>query len=1085
MNKNWRIKAKFERVDAKAKAGKGLNPLVSKLLELRGIGEVDAQKAFLNARSLERLSDPWLLPDMDIAVDLLMEAIEEQRKIFVYGDYDVDGMTATTILLKALRRFGADADYYIPHRMDEGYGLNKPALKNLAERGAELVVTVDCGISCVNEAACAKELGLTLLITDHHQAPETLPEASVLMNPVLMDEPGPKEGLAGAGVAFLLAWCLGEAIGANEEILDLVELAAIGTVADVVTLTGDNRLLVMEGLKRLNHQPSRGLRALIKTSGLEEKEITAGHIAFSLSPRLNAAGRMDRPAEAVELLLAEDPAQAALLAENLDSVNRLRQETEAQIMEEAAEALRADPSLAEEPILILSGEGWHQGVIGVVASRLMERYHKPALLISLREGRGKGSGRGVPGFSLYDALSRASETLLAFGGHPMACGFSIEEGKLPAFRELMGEYGRRHLQCGQVEKVVEGDLELAGNDLTIENAEALGELAPFGQGNPQPLFAMERVFLQEIQALGKEGKHCRLTLQPADEEGGRGPFAAYNPGIKGLIFNVDQSLPLPLAGRYYDILFTMEVNLWQNRKSLQLIIREIKEEAAEPPAAERRTAAAKAEVSPAPEEAVPEAVRRQILGQRAYRPKQLEAIEALRQGNNTLLIMATGRGKTAVFQTAAALRPKNEITLILYPLRSLAKEQEARMKAALGPLGYDTILAWGGMNHWEKREFFKNLYQGRHQAVITTAEFLEANLAMFLPAASRIGLFVVDEAHHLAGNDRLSYKRLRQTWSKLGCPRFFGTTATADSVRARKIMNDFLVKSLVTEDYCRENLELMDGREAGDKLGYILNAVKAEEKAVVYVNSRAMTESVAAALMERAPELGGQVAGYHGGLESRKRLALEEDFRQGRLRVLVSTSAFGEGADLPDIRHVFLYHLCFSRAEYNQLSGRAGRDGKPAWIHLLYQKADEALNLRLLRQGAPDRDMLGAFYLYLKELKVKSKGSGGKTYGGLPLEVSDQELAEGLSARGLEFTAATVETGLTIFEELELILREWQGKRRLIHLAPPPPAKLDLTNSALFRETGQELLAFEDYLRLAWSRKTAELLAGVNRPILP
>ena len=217
-----------------------------------------------------------------------------------------------------------------------------------------------------------------------------------------------------------------------------------------------------------------------------------------------------------------------------------------------------------------------------------------------------------------------------------------------------------------------------------------------------------------------------------------------------------------------------------------------------------------------------------------------------------------------------------------------------------------------------------------------------------------------------------------------------------------------------------------------------------------------------------------------------------------------AVSKWDRGAGLPDIRHVFLYHLCFSRAEYNQLSGRAGRDGKPAWIHLLYQKADEALNLRLLRQGAPDRDMLGAFYLYLKELTAKSKGSGGKTYGGLPLEVSDQELAEGLSARGLEFTAATVETGLTIFEELELILREWQGLallhilscprtslcsfsgvRRLIHLAPPPPARLDLTNSALFRETGQELLAFEDYLRLAWSRNTAELLAGVNRPILP
>lgn len=1079
MNRNWKIKAKFDGAVMKRK-NQGVNPLVSRILELRGIEGPAAQRAFLTAASLEQLSDPWLLPDMDQAVERLLAAVEEQQQIVVYGDYDVDGMTATAILLKALRHFGAKADYYIPHRLHEGYGLNKEALAGLKLRGADLVVTVDCGISCAEEAEYAKEIGLTLLITDHHQAPEVLPDTPVLMNPVLMENPGPKKGLAGAGVAFLLSWCLAESIGAAEEITDLVELAAIGTVADVVPLTGDNRLLVMEGLKRLNKSPSCGLGALIGVSGLEEKEISTGHIAFALSPRLNAAGRMDRPGEGLELLLAEDPAQAALQAEKLDGINRLRQETESRIMEEAEKVLQENPELPEEPILVVAGRSWHQGVIGVVASRLMERYHKPSLLISLEDGKGKGSGRSVPGFSLYDALTYAAPALLAYGGHPMACGFSLTEDALPEFRRLIGEYGRRYLECGPVEKIVEGDLELTAGDLTIENAEAIRQLAPFGQGNPQPLFAMEGVFLQEIQPLGKEGKHYRLALQPREGTAGRRAFGLYPPVFKGLLFNVDQSLPLPVQGRKYDILFTLEVNIWQNRKGLQLILREIQEAQketlapADPSAGHRGSG----------DFAVPEEVRRQILGQREYRAKQLEAVAALQEGKNTLLVMATGRGKTAVFQTAAALQPKDAVSIILYPLRSLAAEQVSRMRAALGPLGLDTALAWGGLNHWEKREFFKNLYQGRHQVVVTTAEFLEANLAMFMPAASRIRLFVVDEAHHLSSGERQSYRHLHQIWRQLGCPRFFGATATANSACTGEIVRNFEIGELITEDFCRKNLELADGRQAQDKLDYILGQAKEAEKAVVYVNSRAMTEKVAAALADRAPELAGHIAGYHGGLESRRRLELEDAFRQGRLQMLVSTSAFGEGADLPDIRHVFLYHLCFSRAEYNQLSGRAGRDGEPARVHLLYQKEDEALNRRLLRTGAPDRAALGAFYLYLKELKCRAKG-GGKAYGGLPLDVADEELAAGLAARGLEFSTETVETGLTIFEELELILREWQGERRLIHLAPPPPAKLDLTNSALFRESSQEVLAFEDYLGLAWSRDPEELLAGINRPILP
>ncbi|MDR0468993.1 MAG: DEAD/DEAH box helicase, partial [Peptococcaceae bacterium] len=557
-------------------------------------------------------------------------------------------------------------------------------------------------------------------------------------------------------------------------------------------------------------------------------------------------------------------------------------------------------------------------------------------------------------------------------------------------------------------------------------------------------------------------------------------------------------------GEVYDLLFQPEINEWQGRRTVRALLKDIRESEAEQPHSgqlmpESHSGQPMLEphsgqpvLEPHSRQPMPEphsgqlmlephdwgAYRTAILGGNEYREKQTEALNSLASGKNTMLLMATGRGKTAVFQTAAAALNPEGVSIIVYPLRSLARDQFGRMERVLQPLGIRTALAWGGLDHWEKRVFFKELYQGRIRMVISTAEFLQAHLDKFSAVADRIGLFVVDEAHHLGDNHRQAYQDLRQTWKRLGSPLFLATTATADDACADRIKRDFAVETLVLEEHCRENLVLNDarGKDKEGKLAYLLDRITPEGKMIVYVNSRALTEEISRTLQDNLPLMKNKIGYYHGGLQGEARQYAENAFRSGEWNVLVSTSAFGEGTDIPDIRDVALYHLCFSRAEYNQLSGRAGRDGINATIHLLYGEKDVEVNRLLLREEAPDRDVLGSFYRLLREKAAVAN----------PIALSDKEIAQEMALRGFSgFTERTAACCLGILEEIALLLREDETGRRDIHMAPPPPAKLDLMQSSLYMEGIRENALFDDYLDLAFTPDLSRLLAGINRPILP
>lgn len=490
----------------------GCGALLSRVLAARGVTEPEAARRLLQQR--QELSDPFLLKDMDKAVARIRRAIEEEELIVIFGDYDVDGICATAILYECLANQGARVRCKLPSR-DGGYGLSGDIVRSLAAKGYRLVVTVDNGITAVEEAACAAELGLDLVITDHHLPGAQLPQAVAVVDPNRPDDESPCKSLCGAGVAFKLCAAL-EGCAPGELLEMFGELAALGTIADVMPLQGENRTLVQEGLAILQDTMRPGLQALLEAAGYAGRPVTTETVSYGLAPRLNAAGRLDDPAVALKLLLCENEEQAAGIAARLGEINAKRQQIEQQIAAAALQALQADPARAHDRVLVVAGEGWHPGVIGIVASRLTERFGRPAIVISTENGEGRGSGRAPDGFNLHAALSACSGLLLRCGGHAAAAGLSIEEEKIPAFRAAVNAWAAQQYPVPQPGRYL-ADAAAALAELTLPAVRELESLAPFGAGNPTPLLLIENTEVDGLWPMGAEGRHTRLRLRQGED----------------------------------------------------------------------------------------------------------------------------------------------------------------------------------------------------------------------------------------------------------------------------------------------------------------------------------------------------------------------------------------------------------------------------------------------------------------------------------------------------------------------------------------------------------------------------------------
>jgi single-stranded-DNA-specific exonuclease len=557
--KNWKIQP--PRSEAETIEQAGVSPLVAKVLASRGCTTPEeAQEALSCGR--EMLHDPMLLAGMEQAVERIQLAIQRQELICVYGDYDVDGITATCLLTSRLWELGANAVSYIPNRLNEGYSLNCATLEELAKQNISLIVTVDCGITNMEETLLAKQLGMDVVITDHHECKSELPKAVAVVNPHQPDCPYPFKQLAGVGVALKLALALTPPEERDAVFLAYSDLTAVGTVADVMELTGENRAIVAIGLEQLQRTQRPGLRMLLQEAGLEGKALTSTSISYSLAPRLNAAGRMGCPSLAVELLLTDSYPQALNYARQLCDLNRERQAVELETFQQCATLLEQHPSMREHAI-ILVGENWHQGVIGIVASRLVERYQLPSFMICLDNGKGKGSCRSGSGFNLFTALEQCADLLDTFGGHEQAAGFTIPVENIPEFRSRMMAIAAHTPPI------------IGGNDLTIDvtlpdlslltlpQVESLQLLEPYGAGNPRPTFLLEGAEVVSCAAVGG-GKHLRLQL------------AKNGLTLDAIFFSATIQEAGLQAGSRVDAAFYPQVNEFRGLRSVQLLITDLR-----------------------------------------------------------------------------------------------------------------------------------------------------------------------------------------------------------------------------------------------------------------------------------------------------------------------------------------------------------------------------------------------------------------------------------------------------------------------------------------------------------------------------
>lgn len=557
MNKSWQYYEFNDELVEQISNKFNINKLLAQILINKGIIEEKEIEIFLNPKR-NNFYDPFLMPDMEKAINRIINAIQDKEKILIYGDYDVDGITSTTVLKKFLEERGANPEYHIPNRLKEGYGLNKHAIEEIAKNGTQLMITVDCGISAVEETEFAKSLGIETIITDHHEPGETLPNAFAIVDSKIKTSKYPFNQLAGVGVVFKLIQAISIKLGLDErEYLKYLDLVCLGTISDIVPLIDENRVIAKLGLKLVNVTKNLGLKTLLISSGY--KVANSNTISFGIAPRINACGRMGFANEALQLLLSDEREEVFKLVEKLNEYNKERQEKEKEIFEEAIRQI--DKKEEKSPAIILGGNGWHHGVTGIVSSKITEMYFKPSILIGFEGEEGKGSGRSIPGVDLHEAILKCNSKLEKFGGHAMAIGLSMKSQNFETFKKEINAYFDK-MNINQIKQIIMIDAVANLKDITLKTVQELQLLEPFGEVNRTPIFCFKNLRIDSIRAL-TEGRHLKINLR--DD----------NMIISAIGFNMgDMSIEYKLGDRV-DVIGSLEINEYNGMKSIQLNLKDI------------------------------------------------------------------------------------------------------------------------------------------------------------------------------------------------------------------------------------------------------------------------------------------------------------------------------------------------------------------------------------------------------------------------------------------------------------------------------------------------------------------------------
>ena len=569
MNSKWNYQPPSpERLQQAKELGDklGMSSIMAQLLILRGIRTESAAKRFLRPL-LSELIDPFLMNDMDVAVDRLNDAMGRKERIMVYGDYDVDGCTAVALVYKFLQRFYSNIEYYIPDRYEEGYGISQKGLDHAAEAGVKLIIVLDCGIKAIKEIARAKEMGIDFIICDHHVPDDELPCAVATLNPKRADSTYPFKDLCGCGVGFKFMQAFAKNNGIPfSQLIPLLDFCAVSIAADMVSVMGENRILAFHGLKQLNQSPSTGLKAIIEISGLSGRDITMSDIVFKIGPRINASGRVQNGTETVDLLVEKNFERALQEAVHINQYNEQRKDIDKQMSEEANQIVERLESQEHQPAIVLYNEGWKKGVVGIVASRLTEIYYRPTVVLSCLNGMATGSARSVPGYDLYDAIKSCRDLLENFGGHTYAVGLSLKTENLPEFRRRFQEYVSNHILPEQTEAALEIEIDADFKDITKKLHNDLKKLAPHGPDNPKPLFCTRNVYdYGTSKVVGRQQEHIKLELVDSRSSN----------VLNGIAFGQSAAARYIKSKRSFDIVYTIEDNIYK-RSEVQLQIEDIK-----------------------------------------------------------------------------------------------------------------------------------------------------------------------------------------------------------------------------------------------------------------------------------------------------------------------------------------------------------------------------------------------------------------------------------------------------------------------------------------------------------------------------
>lgn len=1097
----------------------GMPRFVASVMASRGIKSVEEAKLFLTPSLGRDWLNPYIIPGLSDVADALEANIRESKHILVFGDFDLDGISATTVLTRGLRELGAQVTPFIPKRFEEGYGLSQAALMRACSFGPDYIVTVDCGISCKEEAAMIVEAGLGLAVTDHHEPSDAVPEGIPVADPKL-DSACPSSILAGVGVALKLLQALGARFGKPHLWREYTDFATLGTVADLMPMRGENRALVADGLARMNAKPRPCIAALLETSGASGKPVTSTNMSFSVIPRLNAAGRMGDAQLALDLLMEDDFERAHQLAERLEAVNDQRRAIESELSEIAK--TQAEEAYRGQRALVVAGEGWHEGVKGIVASRLSKTYGVPCLLFSIEDGEARGSGRSIGKVNLFKAVESASDLCIRFGGHEAAVGVTVAAENLPEFERRLCEY-MDLLPADDFHPLIEVDARVSLDELTIDGVEQLNMLAPFGQEQAVPTLLASNVTLSNCRAVGVEKNHFSCVLSD-----GRG-------AVSGIMFHCSNLETLMHTDSVVNAAFQVQIDEWKGRRSVKAMLESM--------APARTCAALEACLDPdnlsfvadlyatsdadlcseyhhTPEEVeayeaeqerrrgiwqeramqdmagLEQAVVRAIIGDAQLHPAQRRILDHLDAGESTLAVMATGRGKSLTFQVHAATRAlgKRQASLFVYPLRALIADQAFHLRAVLESFGIGVATLTGESTPEQRRRFFEGLNTGSIDVVLTTPEFLAWHADEFA-ASQRIRFVVIDEAHHIGlarAGQRSAYANIGASVAKLGDVVVLALTATADDDAEAAIRRELPIQASVFDFQDRPNLRVVDRRNCKNRDDYLANLVARGEKTLIFVNSRERSIAVARQLRRHVPQLAPMIGFYNAGLTRVERKRIEDLFRTGSLSVLVATSAFGEGVNIPDIRNVVMYHVPFNEIEFNQMAGRAGRDGQLARIHLLFNWQDCAINERILQDATPDHDCMAQVYRRLRALQREYDLQNDRE---LPcgsdrrfFALGNVDLAVAASTEAFPISAASAACGVAVFRELGLIETRTtygeSGRARTIHVVDTK-SKVELTDSVRYQEGLGEREIFRKFRDWVMESDCDCVHVRVSRPIVP